>query len=346
VDSGSVANTATANGTNPQDVAVASGSSSVTVDASGATSALSIVKSTNSSGYGAAGDTIDYSYLVTNSGTTTLTGIGVSDNLVASVSCPDPSLAPGASETCTGSYTVTQADVDNGSVTNTATANGTAPDPTTVHSNPSSVTVDESGATTSLSVVKSTGATSFSAAGQTLTYSYKVTNTGTTTIHDVNVTDNLIGAVSCSPATLAPGASVTCTGSYTVTQGDVDNGSVTNTATAHAIGPYSNAANSNESSVTVTYSGVVITTTSLPTLTEGSPYSYRLSASGGVAPYTWKSLAGLPKGLSLSAKGVLSGTVKAKKVVPGAYTISVEVTDSTKKGHQKDAVFLTLNVVY
>jgi uncharacterized repeat protein (TIGR01451 family) len=284
--------------------------------------------------------------VVTNTGTTTLTGIGVSDNLVASVSCPDPSLAPGASETCTGSYTVTQADVDNGSVTNTATANGTAPDPTTVHSNPSSVTVDESGATTSLSVVKSTGATSFSAAGQTLTYSYKVTNTGTTTIHDVNVTDNLIGAVSCSPATLAPGASVTCTGSYTVTQGDVDNGSVTNTATAHAIGPYSNAANSNESSVTVTYSGVVITTTSLPTLTEGSPYSYRLSASGGVAPYTWKSLAGLPKGLSLSAKGVLSGTVKAKKVVPGAYTISVEVTDSTKKGHQKDAVFLTLNVVY
>ena len=43
-----------------------------------------------------------YNYLVTNTGTTTLTGIGVSDNLVPSVSCPDSTLAPGASETCTG----------------------------------------------------------------------------------------------------------------------------------------------------------------------------------------------------------------------------------------------------
>ena len=61
-------------------------------------------------------------YLVTNTGTTTLNAIGVGDNLVSSVSCPDSTLAPGASETCTGSYTVTQVDVDNGSVTNTAAA--------------------------------------------------------------------------------------------------------------------------------------------------------------------------------------------------------------------------------
>ena len=44
----------------------------MTVQASGATSSLAITKSTTSTGYGAAGDAIDYSYLVTNTGTTTL----------------------------------------------------------------------------------------------------------------------------------------------------------------------------------------------------------------------------------------------------------------------------------
>ena len=66
---------------------------------------------------------------MTNSGTTTETNIGVTDNLIptAGITCPQASLAPGASETCTATYTVSQADVDGGSVTNTAYATGTKP---------------------------------------------------------------------------------------------------------------------------------------------------------------------------------------------------------------------------
>ena len=90
------------------------------------TSSITLTKSTTSTGYGAAGQTIPYSYLVTNSGATTLTGISVSDNKV-SVSCPSTTLAKGASETCTATYTVTQADVDSGSVTNSATASADGP---------------------------------------------------------------------------------------------------------------------------------------------------------------------------------------------------------------------------
>src|SRR5262249_1471926 len=51
--------------------------------------------------------------------------IAVSDNKVATVSCPVSSLAAGASVNCSGTYTTTAADVTAGSVTNTATATGT-----------------------------------------------------------------------------------------------------------------------------------------------------------------------------------------------------------------------------
>ena len=74
----------------------------MTVPANEATSSLSLTKTSITSGYAAAGDTISYDYVVTNTGTTTISGIGVADNLVATVTCPDPTLAPGASETCTG----------------------------------------------------------------------------------------------------------------------------------------------------------------------------------------------------------------------------------------------------
>ena len=331
VDNGSVTNTASASSIDSQSNVVDTGASSVTVLASFATSSLSLVKSTSSTGYGAAGNVIPYSYLVTNTGTTTENDVAVSDNLVASVSCPDATLAPGASETCTGSYTVTQADVDAGSVTNTASASATTPDPHTVTSNTSSVTVLASNATSTLSLVKSTSAHDYTTAGQVLTYSYKVTNTGTKTENDVTVSDNLVSDVNCPDASLAPGQSETCTGSYTVTQTDVDNGSITNTATANATSPPSaNPVASGPSSVTVDYFGIVITTPSpLPTLTLGTPYSKQLEYSGGPNGHLikWKADAGLPKGLKLSKDGLLHGTVSAKNVVPGTYTISVQVTD-------------------
>ncbi len=255
VDNGSVTNTATAQGTNPQSVDVESAPSSVTVLASNAVTSLSVAKSTTSTGYGAAGDRIAYDYLVTNTGTTSLSDVGVTDNLIASVRCPDPTLAPAASETCTGTYTASQADVDAGSVTNSATASATGPYANGVSSSPSSVTVDASDAITSLSLLKSTTSAQYGAAGDTIDYDYLVTNTGTTTVSNIGVTDNLVSTVDCPDYSLAPDASETCTGSYTVTQDDVDAGSVTNTATASATGPYANAVSSNPSSVTVTASG-------------------------------------------------------------------------------------------
>lgn len=60
--------------------------------------------------------------------------------------------------------------------------------------------------------------------------------------------------------------------------------------------------------------------------TNGMPYSYAFSATGGVAPYTWTALGALPEGLSLSSSGILSGTPRVQ--LPGDFTIAVRVTDS------------------
>ena len=64
------------------------------------------------------GDTIGYTFLVRNTGNVTLTNVNVSDPQVGSVSCPATTLAPGAQMTCTATYTLTQADIDAGTVDN------------------------------------------------------------------------------------------------------------------------------------------------------------------------------------------------------------------------------------
>jgi hypothetical protein len=99
-------------------------------------------------------------------------------------------------------------------------------------------------------------------------------------------------------------------------------------------------------SFTLTVYALHVTTTSLPTLNENQSYSDTLGAAGGTAPYKWKKLGALPAGLKLSAAGVLSGTVKSSKVLPGTYDIPVEVTDSSrpKSAAETASVLLTLTI--
>ncbi len=115
---------------------------------------MSLVKSAklttdaNHDGKAGVGDQITFSFLVVNTGSVTLHKVTIADQLVApagpavTVTCPTTTLAPGASMTCTSSaYTVTQADVDAGSVANMATAHGTTPQGPVIASNDSRVRV-------------------------------------------------------------------------------------------------------------------------------------------------------------------------------------------------------------
>ena len=69
--------------------------------------------------------------------------------------------------------------------------------------------------------------------GDTITYAFTVTNTGNTTITDIELADTGATITGGPITSLAPGASdsTTFTATYTVTQGDIDAGTYTNTAT-------------------------------------------------------------------------------------------------------------------
>jgi hypothetical protein len=71
--------------------------------------------------------------------------------------------------------------------------------------------------------------------GQSVTYTYNVTNTVNVLLTSVNVTDTTFGKlISLGTTTLVPGASTTGTYTYPTTQTDYNNGSVVDNALAKA----------------------------------------------------------------------------------------------------------------
>ena len=247
--------------------------------------------------YSAVGQSVGYSYLVTNTGNITLTApISVTDNKIASVNCPSlPSggLAPNGTIICTGNYAVTQADLNAGSVTNTATATVTQQvialnpgDPTSVVVNsPPDLVTANAAQTPSLSLdkrIKAGSATSFSSVGDTVTFEYVVRNTGNvTTTANVTIADDKIpGTLICAAAGLAPAATAICEQIWTADQATINAGSVTNTAIASMVfggSPVSSAPDS------VTVSGVRtprLTVAKVPSITG-------LARAGDIITYTY-----------------------------------------------------------
>ncbi|WP_035456984.1 DUF7507 domain-containing protein, partial [Algoriphagus terrigena] len=226
LDSGSITNTATTSGTDPNGEDV-DDSDSTESDADQKPS-INVDKTLTSDGYVEAGDVLEYTITVTNTGNVTLSDVDVVDPLTG-MSENIPSFAPGETLVFTTTYTVTVADVDNGSVTNTATASGQDP-------NGEDITDDDSQTTNGaesdeITVLKNADKSGYFEAGEVVTYTIVVSNTGNSTISDATVVDPLTGLTE-DIGTLAPGQTVLYTTTYTVTQADVDNGNISNTATA------------------------------------------------------------------------------------------------------------------
>ncbi len=138
-------------------------------------------------------------------------------------------LAVGQSVTGTATYTITQADLNNGAVTNSAFATGPN---NIVISNNTSVTVLAI-QKPDLKIDKDVDPKTYFTVGDLIDYSFTVTNKGNVDIAgSITVTDSMFGSSQISSHGLAPGQSVTRGKSYLITPQDIENGFVLNSAFA------------------------------------------------------------------------------------------------------------------
>jgi uncharacterized repeat protein (TIGR01451 family) len=216
---------------------------------------------------------------------------------------------------------VTQADIDAGTYNNTACvddgAGGAAEacddaDVPAVQS--PQLTVDKSSTTTVITTV-----------GQVVPYTFVVTNAGNVTLTGVTLTDTKVSSLTCTPsqpATLAPGATMNCSGNHTVTQAEFDDAShnLVNTATADSdqTGPATD-------SVTIPITPPTIVAQITPTATTCSQFAAGTSPTLSTLQYSVK---GNPPKINQVNPGVFFYWVKVSG--GGTYTITQTATPPYK----------------
>lgn len=176
--------------------------------------------------YNTVGQIIVFQFSITNNGTISLVGPASISITSATGTCPgfdtigdrDNELDPGETVICSASYAITQADLNAGEVKLTAIANVGG-----VSTNQEIATVKM----TPFKVLELTGTAdrnTYNQANQVINFSFIIKNTGTASFGPAqfSVSHELTGRFNCLGAdvTLAPGASISCPGSYTTKDAD------------------------------------------------------------------------------------------------------------------------------
>ncbi len=355
-----IANTASATGTPIGGTLAPVADSSATTGFALAAS-LSLEKSAGSPSIGLGlnpsatdeGDTIVYSFDVNNDGDVSLSNISINDlgttfngiagtGTLSAISCPLTALAPGQMTTCLATYTLSQADVDNGiaggagAVMNTASAAGQDPANNVVTSSndtatqtivsDSSITIEKSASAPT--IINGADATLVDP-GDTISYMLDVNNTGNTTLSSVLVSDS-IATVTCPAVTdlgnafvndgnsqLSVGDGIVCTAVYALQQVDLDTGGVQNTADVASIDPTLASVDAsdtvNSGFTQKTSIALVKTAILLPTpASDGDPitYTFNLTNTGNVtltSPEVTDPMCEVPVGPLTRTNGFVSG---------------------------------------
>lgn len=250
-----------------------------------------------SSTYSAVGQIVTYTVTATNDGYEPLSNFTVGDAPTPdrfSCSPQVADLAVGASVVCTGTHTITQSDLDGGSLSDTASASGTGTAGQIITASASDEVM--AAQNLQLTLTKTDNLHTYNSPGQVVTFTITATNSGNTTLSNVQVADSpaLDGFTCAAPvATLAPGGVVTCTGTHTVTLNDFyGTGKFSDTATATATGPegqpVSTSAGDTVSAEQHTLCpGDTITSSAPGTATSGSVTASLTLVSGACKTYTY-----------------------------------------------------------
>jgi uncharacterized repeat protein (TIGR01451 family) len=216
--------------------ATANGSATTPVDQEHSLSIMKSVTSVNGvtgdPAVTGAGQVIDYSIVVANTGNETLTGVVVTDPFT-NATLNIGTIGVGQSATVDTSYAAVQGDIDAGNaLVNTASVTDSQGD---IGSSTTSTAVDQDH---SLSILKTASTTpskpadagAIDGANQVVNYAITVTNTGNETLTGVVVTDPLTHAT-LNIGTIGVGQTATVNTSYTASQNDIDLGNaIVNTA--------------------------------------------------------------------------------------------------------------------
>ncbi len=235
LDRGYVENSATVEGTDPYQDTVED-DDDARVEGPKAGASINLEKTADPEIYLAVDDEITYTFVATNNGIFTLTDVQITDPLtgLSDLDCDitlPAILEPGESVTCTATYKIVQADIDNGSVENTATATGVGSNEEEVQDQDDAL-VEGPKDEAAIHLDKSADPTSYAKAGEEIVYSFTVTNNGIYTLYDVTVTDPLFSLNFGPIDELPPGESETFKYTYTITEADVKAKIIENTATA------------------------------------------------------------------------------------------------------------------
>lgn len=241
INSGTIVNTASVSGKLPGDIPITENSNIVVVPVKPYV-AYTIVKTADKTEITAAGQIVNYTITVRNTGDAAIENLTVTDPMLV-LSAPtgdantDGKLNINEIWTYTGAYTVKQADLDNngnnsahiGTLSNTAIVKGDRPDRTSLDP-AESIKLIPLNTSSEFTVVKTANTNEVTAAGQVVTYTITVKNTGTTAVNNVVLTDPMLTGTITRPTgdagipdVLDVNETWIYTGTYVVEQSDINN---------------------------------------------------------------------------------------------------------------------------